>query len=153
MSVNGRAGAYSSDTTQSGIGNTASSSNTTATNCYSTPASSRITSVSNSGTINPFEIDDDLLCTSLKDLAMLQEVYSSDDDMEVGSEHVLTSDSSNEQVREPNCSATSSNSGKMNSYSHLEFESRFESGNLRKAIQVRGLSFIQILQIPILMLL
>jgi len=144
VSTTDRAGAYSSDTTQSVIGNAASCSNTTATNncCYrEIPTLSHTITASSSGNTNHLELDDELLCTSLKDLAMLQEVYSSDDDMEVSCEQALTSDSSSEQVREPNYSATStSNSGKMNSCSHLEFESRFESGNLRKAIQVRGFS-------------
>ncbi len=87
-----------------------------------------------SANIAATDYDDELLCTSLKDLAMLQEVYSSEDDMEVGSEQALTSDSSNEQVKMTN--GFSAPNGKLDISSHLEFESRFESGNLRKAIQV-----------------
>lgn len=80
--------------------------------------------------------EDEMLCTSLKELAMLQAAYSSEDDMEVGSEHALTSDSSNEQVRAMNGYTSSSNNCVLAVSSHLEFESRFESGNLRKAVQV-----------------
>lgn len=85
---------------------------------------------------NPVTVTDevDIVTPSLQDLAVLEALDSDDGQAPLCFEQVPLSDACD--TINPASESTNSSSTTDSNPSHLEFESRFESGNLRKAILV-----------------